>query len=49
MVDGSKADKANKKIGVAYEVGVTPDDFNMDYDTSRLLSLKDKKLSLIHI
>ena len=43
MVDGSKADKANKKIGVAYEVGVTPDDFNMDYDTSRLLSLKDKK------
>ena len=33
----------DKKIGQPYEVGVTPDDYNMDYDTSRLLSLKDKK------
>ncbi|ACV29165.1 Uncharacterized protein conserved in bacteria [Anaerococcus prevotii] len=48
-----KDDKANnkglvneavdKEIGVPYEVGVTPDDYNMDYDTSRLHSLKDKK------
>lgn len=29
--------------GVPYEVGVTPDDYHMDYDTSRLLSLEDKK------
>ena len=33
----------DKEIGVPYEVGVTPDDYNMDYDTSRLHSLKDKK------
>ena len=29
--------------GVPYELGVTPDDYHMDYDTSRLLSLEDKK------
>lgn len=39
-----KNKKAEKKpIGVPYEIGVTPDDYNMDYDTSRLLSLEDKK------
>lgn len=32
-----------RKIGVPYEVGVTPDDYNMDYDSSRLLSLREKK------
>ncbi|WP_105300729.1 putative glycoside hydrolase [Anaerococcus marasmi] len=36
-------DAVDKEIGVPYEVGVTPDDYNMDYDTSRLHSLKDKK------
>ena len=40
----SKKKKPTKnKIGVPYEIGVTPDDYNMDYDTSRLLSLEDKK------
>lgn len=40
----SKKTKPKKnKIGVPYEIGVTPDDYNMDYDTSRLLSLEDKK------
>ena len=39
-----KNKKAEKKpIGEPYEIGVTPDDYNMDYDTSRLLSLEDKK------
>lgn len=33
----------DKEMGVPYEVGVTPDNFDMDYDTSRLLSLEDKK------
>ena len=32
-----------KPVGEPYEVGVTPDDYNMDYDTSRLLSLEEKK------
>lgn len=32
-----------KEEGKPYEVGVTPDDYNMDYDTSRLLSLEEKK------
>ena len=32
-----------KPVGEAYEVGVTPDDYNMDYDTSRLHTLKEKK------
>lgn len=32
-----------KPIGEPYEIGVTPDDYNMDYDTSRLKSLEDKK------
>lgn len=31
------------EIGVPYELGVTPDDYNMDFDTSRLKSLEDKK------
>lgn len=35
--------KEKKPIGESYEVGVTPDDYNMDYDTSRLKSLKEKK------
>lgn len=40
----SKKTKPEKKpIGEPYEIGVTPDDYNMDYDTSRLLSLEDKK------
>lgn len=40
----SKNTKPEKKpIGEPYEIGVTPDDYNMDYDTSRLLSLEDKK------
>lgn len=33
----------DRPIGEPYEVGVTPDDYNMDYDTSRLLSLEEKK------
>lgn len=32
-----------KPVGEAYEVGVTPDDYNMDYDTSRLHTLEEKK------
>ena len=40
----SKKQKTRKnKIGEPYEIGVTPDDYNMDYDTSRLLSFEDKK------
>ena len=40
----SKKRKPRKnKIGEPYEIGVTPDDYNMDYDTSRLLSFEDKK------
>ncbi|WP_299031827.1 putative glycoside hydrolase [uncultured Anaerococcus sp.] len=40
----SKEKKPKKsKIGEPYEIGVTPDDYNMDYDTSRLLTLEDKK------
>lgn len=40
----SKRKKPTKnKIGEPYEIGVTPDDYNMDYDTSRLLSFEDKK------
>ena len=38
-----KKNPTKNKIGVPYEIGVTPDDYNMDYDTSRLLSLEDKK------
>lgn len=33
------------EIGVPYEVGITPDDYNMDYDTSRLKQLNEKKSS----
>lgn len=36
-------DAIEKPVGEPYEVGVTPDDYNMDYDTSRLLSLEEKK------
>jgi len=36
-------DAVEKPVGEPYEVGVTPDDYNMDYDTSRLLSLDEKK------
>ena len=36
-------DAVEKPVGEPYEVGVTPDDYNMDYDTSRLLSLEEKK------
>lgn len=32
-----------KPLGKPYEVGITPDDYNMDYDTSRLKSLNEKK------
>lgn len=35
--------KEKKHTGEPYLVGVTPDDYNMDYDTSRLKSLKEKK------
>lgn len=35
--------KEKKTTGEPYLVGVTPDDYNMDYDTSRLKSLKEKK------
>lgn len=35
--------KEKKPTGEPYLVGVTPDDYNMDYDTSRLKSLKEKK------
>ncbi|MDD7305861.1 MAG: putative glycoside hydrolase [Peptoniphilaceae bacterium] len=40
-----KPSKIEKKhpYGKAYEVGVTPDDYNMDYDTSRLKDLSSKK------
>ena len=36
-------DAVEKPIGEPYEVGVTPDDYNMDYDTSRLHALEEKK------
>lgn len=40
----SRKKKTTKnKIGEPYEIGVTPDDYNMDYDTSRILSFEDKK------
>ena len=32
-----------REVGKPYEVGVTPDDYNMDYDTSRMHDLKAKK------
>lgn len=38
-----KKEPKKAEIGEPYEIGVTPDDYNMDYDTSRLLSLEDKK------
>ena len=38
-----KKEPKKTEIGEPYEIGVTPDDYNMDYDTSRLLSLEDKK------
>lgn len=42
----SKGKKVEKKpVGEPYEIGVTPDDYDMDYDTSRLLSFDDKKSS----
>lgn len=41
--DGLINEAIEKPIGEPYEVGVTPDDYNMDYDTSRLLSLDEKK------
>ena len=34
LSENNKKDK--KPTGEAYLVGVTPDDYNMDYDTSRL-------------
>ena len=41
---GKKNNKKEKKpLGEPYTVGVTPDDYNMDYDTSRLKSLNEKK------
>lgn len=36
-------EKQKKPIGEPYEVGVTPDDYSMDYDTSRLKALDEKK------
>ena len=42
-------DAVEKPVGEPYEVGVTPDDYNMDYDTSRLLSLDEKKSKYYHI
>lgn len=41
LSENNKKDK--KPTGEAYLVGVTPDDYNMDYDTSRLKSLNEKK------
>lgn len=35
--------KEKRPLGEAYLVGVAPDDYNMDYDTSRLKSLNEKK------
>ena len=35
--------KEKKSVGEPYEVGVTPDDYSMDYDTSRLKGLEEKK------
>lgn len=35
--------KEKKPVGEPYEVGVTPDDYSMDYDTSRLKGLEEKK------
>ena len=44
LEDNGLINKAiEKPVGEPYEVGVTPDDYNMDYDTSRLLSLEEKK------
>lgn len=34
--------KPKKEIGEVYEVGVTPDDYSMDYDTTRLKKFADK-------
>lgn len=45
LSENNKKDK--KPTGEAYLVGVTPDDYNMDYDTSRLKSLNEKNLSII--
>lgn len=41
--DENIVEKEKKPIGEPYEVGVTPDDYNMDYDTSRLKALDEKK------
>lgn len=35
--------KKKHPVGEAYEVGVTPDDYNLDYETSRLKNLESKK------
>lgn len=43
---GQNKESGKKKkhpLGEAYEVGVTPDDYSMDYDTSRLKDLESKK------
>ena len=41
--DGLINEAIEREVGKPYEVGVTPDDYNMDYDTSRLHDLKAKK------
>lgn len=41
--EGSSNKKEKPSVGEAYEVGVTPDDYDMDYDTSRLKDLESKK------
>ncbi|MGO3018560.1 MAG: putative glycoside hydrolase [Anaerococcus sp.] len=42
-IEMSSVEKKKHPVGEAYEVGVTPDDYSMDYDTSRLKDLNSKK------
>ena len=43
IIYSKNSKKEKKPLGEPYTVGVTPDDYNMDYDTSRLKSLNEKK------
>lgn len=38
-----KVEHKSHPIGEPYVLGITPDDYNMDYDTSRLKKFEDKK------
>ena len=42
-IETPSVEKNKHPVGEAYEVGVTPDDYSMDYDTSRLKDLNSKK------